>query len=256
MLPEDQAVANAKAIESEIQGLETPQSGSPTEDSQRFWAHVRHISEMFKSLKPLLRDDRARLWARFSCLCEEAKERQQKEREALRTVSLSHRDAILIEAEFARPATIFGFDPPDADELKRLGACLHNAGDMLSKCKHEMLGEHKQECFDRIQEIRGLHDIWWEHLRNSRSGKHEDTQQRIRTNLEENYERHRKASDALSRLRNHAEELREQITSAWSDDFRERAETWLSETEDKIRDIEQFLEKVEGWIREGEGKLR
>jgi F0F1-type ATP synthase membrane subunit b/b' len=119
-----------------------------------------------------------------------------------------------------------------------------------------MFGEHKQECFNRIQEVRAVQDAWWEMLTQHRSRSFEERQARIRANLEQNYERHRKAAAALESCRAHADELRDQIASAWSEDWRSRAEGWLAELEDKIRDIESSLERIEEWIREDESKLR
>lgn len=253
---EEQARDNAKAIESEIRALEIPERARSSRNFRDFWTHVRRISDMFKTLKPLLKEDRERLWGQFGSLCEAAKQEQQKEQKENTSGSAELRDQILREAETARPCTLFGFDPPDVQEMKRLSTSLRNAGGMLSRHKNEMLGEHKQECFARIQEIRQIHDIWWGELKTSRSRRHEDVQQRIRANLEGNYERHRRASETLSRLRCHTDDLREKIMSAWNDSFRGRATEWLSNTEDKIRDIEEFLKKVEEWIREDEQKLR
>lgn len=152
--------------------------------------------------------------------------------------------------------SLFGLDPPDVQEMKVLGRMLRNASSMLSKYKEEMFGEHKQECFDRIQEIRRIHDAWWDELKRHRSRKQEEFQQRVIYNLEKNYERHRKATEALRRMRNHADDLRVKIRTAWNDDFRDRAYVWLSETEDKIRYIEDSIQRIEDWIREDEEKLR
>jgi len=67
-----------------------------------------------------------------------------------------------------------------------------------------MLAEHKRECFDRIIEIRKIHEGWRSHLNGARA-------QRIRANLEKNYERTHRASEALERYRTRADELREKI---------------------------------------------
>jgi FMN-dependent NADH-azoreductase len=163
---------------------------------------------------------------------------------------------ILSEIEGSRPCDLFGFMPPDVEEMKCLGRKLRDAGQRLSSHKREMFGEHKQECFDRIQEMRKVHDAWWEMLTQHRSQSFEDRQSRIRANIDQNYERHRKAAAALESCRTHADELRNQIASAWNDDWRSRAEGWLAELEDKIRDIESSLERIEEWIREGESRLR
>jgi len=252
----EEAKANARAIEAEIQSLASGHWDWFRRQYKDFWAHAGQISQMFKTLKPLGREDRERLWEKFSSICEETKRNQQSEYESRKFKSEQHRNDIIREAESARPCSLFGFDPPDANEMKALGHVLRNASAMLSKYKEEMFGEHKQECFERIREIRRVHDSWWEELKRHRSRRQEEFQRRVRANLERNYERHRKASDALCRLRNHADNLRDKIRTAWNDDFRDRAYGWLSETEDKIRDIEESLRRIEGWIREDEEKLR
>ena len=186
---------------------------------------------------------------------DEVKSGQRRERDERQGRSRYWTDMILSEIEGSRPCSLFGFMPPDVEEMKCLGRKLRDAGQMLSRHKDEMLGEHKQECFNRIQEVRAVHDAWWEMLTQHRSQSFEERQARIRANLEQNYERHRKATAALESCRAHADELRDQIASAWNEDWRSRAEGWLSELEDKIRDIESSLERIEEWIREDESKL-
>ena len=253
---EEKARKNAREIESEIESLKSGHWDWFNRKYKDFWEHARRISYMFKTLKPLQRDDRERLWEMFDALCKEVKRKQKSEHENLKFKSERNRNEILKEAENARPCSLFGFSPPDVETMKALSRVLKNASSMLSEYKREMYGEHKQECFIRIQEIRHIHDLWWDEFKQKRSRRIEDFQQRVRANLESNYERHRKATDALRRVRNHADDLRSQIDSAWSDDFRDRAYVWLSETEDKIRDIEESIQRIEEWIREDEEKLR
>lgn len=247
---------NAEAIESAIQSLDNGHWNLFVRQYKEFWAHAREISGMFKNLKPLRREDRERLWAEFQSICDDVKRRQNEESENRQFKSAQHRNDILREAEHARPCSLFGFMPPDVQEMKALGGVLRNASKMLSEYKHEMFGEHKQECFALIQEIREIHDIWWEELKRHRSRRQEEFQERVRANLEKNYERLRKAADALEHQRSHVNDLHDQISSAWSDDFRDRAYGWLSEAEDKIRDIESSISQIEDWIHEDEDKLR
>lgn len=252
----EESKKNAKVIDSEIQALKSGHWHFFNRVYKDFWAHAREISEMFKTLKPLRKEDRERLWDRFSSVCEEVKRKQNSEHENLKTKSEQHRNSILSKIESARPCTLFGLDPPDVYEMKALGQILRDAGRMLSDHKTEMYGEHKQECFSRIQEIRKIHDIWWEHLKRHRAQRHQDFQARVRANLDRNYERHRKATQALESCRRHADKLRDDIASAWNDDWRDKAEGWLSDLEDKIRDIEKSIERIEDWIREDEEKLK
>jgi len=243
--------ANASAIESELGSLASGHwAGFMRRDYGAFWEHAKEISHTFKTLKPIRREDRERLWQKFSGLCEETRSKQNDENENRRIKSKIHRDSILDEAEHAT-LTFLG----TIDELKAAGNRLREAGLLLSKYKHEMLGEHKQECFDRIQEIRKGHDAWWEHFKGERAKRHQDFQARVRANIAANCERLQKATDALERWRGNADNLRDVINSASNDAHLEKAMGWLSEAEDKIRDIEESIGRIESWIHEDEQKL-
>lgn len=221
-----------------------------------FWAHAKQISEMFKTLKPIKKGDRENLWSKFNSVCDEANRKQTAEYETRNIKSEGHKNEIINEIRRAQPCSLFGFAPPDIQEMKHLGSVLKNAGLMLSKYKTEMLGKHKQECFESIQEMQKEHNAWWESLTGHRSRKREDFQQNVRSNIEKNHERLKKATDALDHCNDHAADLREKIRDAWSDEYRDRAEGWLSEDEDKIKDIEESIQQIENWIREDEEKLR
>lgn len=252
----EKAQANARAIEAEIHSLAGGFFGWNRAPYKEFWAHARKISSMFKERKPLHPDDRERLWDKFGSICEDVKKEQRAKYESRKNTSKLHRTNILEKAESARPHGMIGFLEPDIDEMKLLSRRLKKAGAMLSENKEEMLGEHKQECFALIQDVRRVQDAWWKELKQRRSKRQEEFQSRVRSNLQKNYERHARATDALRRTRDHANELRDKIHSAWNDDFRVRASEWLSEVEEKIRDIEESVQQIEEWIREDEKKLR
>lgn len=235
---------NAKKIAWEVEMLSSGHWDMFQRKYREFWEHAKQISQMFKTMK-LFRGDRERLWDKFSNICDGIKRKQRSEHENRKFKSENHRNTIISEIERARPCSFFGLDPPDVEEMKALGQVLRGASQMLSKYKSEMYGEHKQECFERIQEIRKVHDAWWESLKQHKSKRHEDFQAMVRANLERNYERHRKATVALESCRKHADELRDKIACAWNDDLKDKAYEWLSETEDKIRDIEQSIEGIE-----------
>jgi len=139
--------------------------------------------------------------------------------------------------------------------MKRLGRLLREAGNKLSENKHKMIAEHKQICFNEINEIRNQHDLWWEDLKRNKENKKENYKNNARENLEKNNEKLRKATNALEKLKEHRNKTQNDIDSAWNDNFRDRAYEWLSETEEKISDIEQYIEKIEDWISEDEAKL-
>ncbi len=90
----EQAKSNASSIEHEIESLRQNHTGQPHE----FWVHAKEISGMFKTLKPLLQEDREMLWAKFSFTCEAVK----KELESRRDQSKQKRDLIESKIQEAR----------------------------------------------------------------------------------------------------------------------------------------------------------
>lgn len=250
------AQTNASNIKSEIDTLESGHWDMFKRDYKSFWAHSKQISQLFKNLKPIKKEDREDLWSRFSTVCEEAKNKQQSDYQNRVWKSERHKKDIMSEIASAEVVYLPGVFAPDVKELKWQGQKLKEAARMLSEHKDEMLGEHKQECFERIQQVRRSHDAWWEDLKRQRENKHEEFQARVRNNLDKNYDRLRKATDALHSCEQSADKLRDDINSAWNADWASQASGWLSELEDKIRDIERSIERIEEWIREDEEKLR
>lgn len=49
-----------------------------------FWIHAKEISKMFKSLKPLRKEDRIELWGMYSKICEEVKENSMRDPQKLK----------------------------------------------------------------------------------------------------------------------------------------------------------------------------
>ena len=82
----------------------------------------------------------------------------------MRVGSEELRDQILKLTEKARYNVVadnvmFFLPHTTAEDMKVKGEILKTAGQMLSSNKHNMLREHKDECFGRIQEIRQTHDV-------------------------------------------------------------------------------------------------
>jgi len=250
------AKRNSKILEDEIDTLAAGYWDMFKFQYKPFWEQSNLIFGLFKSLKPLLKEDRERLWERYLDIRNTTKQKQQDEKSNRDFKSRDHRKEIIAEAERAKPCSLFGFAPPDVDEMKRLGNVLRGARRMLSEFKQEMYGEHKQECFERIEDIQKEHDYWWEELKVHRSKKQEEFVCRVQQNLEKNREKHERATDSLRRQRAHADDLRYKIDTAWNEGFISQASEWLSEAESKIEDIEGYVRKLEEWIEEDEAKLR
>jgi hypothetical protein len=343
-MPSKECGANAKTISDAIDNLKDHLSSRNYRD---FWDLVKEINVLFKSLKPIIPNDRERLWDSFSSLCDDAKSQQKNFRvrsenlmneilsdissaqppsfalsdgelrsslkdlgatlntasskfsghkhemiaehkkicfEALQSMRERHnecwarvkesqtnkrhqseylRNDILSDIESARPCELAilpgGVGLVDTDEMKAMSRLLKNAGDRLHNHKEEMLGEHKQECFHAIQEMHEVHNLWWEELRRRRDEYYEHKRfgirEKITANLENNRERLDTAKSNLVKMRASASDLQDKISSAWNDDYRDRAEGWLSELEGKIENVEEYINRILTWISEDETKL-
>lgn len=219
------------------------------------WSLASEIGSRFKGAGYPSREAQQAAWDRFQALRQRASVQAEREKDERQWKSEQHRNDILRRVENARPSSLFGFDPPDVEEMKALGRILSEAGKMLSRRKSEMLGKHKQECFLAIQGMRDIHDAWWKDLKAQRSRAQEKRRQRIQANLQKNIERLNKATEALERQHRRASELRHKIATAWNEDFASRASGWLAEAEAKIADIEASIARCQTWIEEDESRL-
>ena len=220
---------------------------------QDFWRLAKRISTLFNELKPLAREDRHLLWTRFNDLCAEVKVKQQAEYGSLESLSKGHYDEIMNLAEQA----VLAAGPPSMDtrELLDRGQNLKMAGDLLGKYKHEMLAKHKKASFDRIQEIRKNHDAAWETAHTAKVQQPAGAEDRVRKNLEANYERYRKAAGALENFQIGATQLRSFIESCGNPELVEKATAKLAETQSRIKDIAEGMRKLEKWIEVDERTL-
>jgi len=170
--------------------------------------------------------------------------------------SYDHLIAIINRARLAKVNNLVDFYPVTLDSIKQHSKLLKEAWDMLSDYEHEMTQEDKDKCFEYITNTQEELNEWFNKYKGYQADRRSDFETRIRNRLDENQERLRKANDALNRVRANMAKLEYDISSAWSDDFKDRAKGWLSEAELRARDIEEGIEKIEVWIREDKARLR
>ncbi|OQY30391.1 MAG: hypothetical protein B6244_00615 [Candidatus Cloacimonetes bacterium 4572_55] len=75
-----EAKDNAEAVDFELTNLIYDHLKKSRLDYRGFWNHARQISDMFKTINPLLREDRQQLWDRFNEIRDQVRERGEKER--------------------------------------------------------------------------------------------------------------------------------------------------------------------------------
>jgi hypothetical protein len=241
---------------------------------------IKEIQEDFKNKKIRYptKSERDAAWQRFFNLREEAYQTKRKLAEEKSKGHFNEINRLLGDADYSGfVETIMnigsmGLLQTTPDDMKWKGKKLREAGTLFKSVKHEMTREHKVEIHERIVSIRESHDAYWEQYKQyrgerakiqeekhraweERQERRKAAKERIKANIEKNEEKLSKARDALRRHQQRRDDLRDQIASAWSDSFRDRAEGWLDEAEDKISDIEQHIDRLEGWISEDESKL-
>jgi hypothetical protein len=221
---------------------------------QDFWKNARHITALFKELKPLAKSDRDLLWNEFNTLCREVKTKQKTEYGSLESLSQQHLDEILKLANLAQLPP--GSPTWEIHDLVERGQALKNAGDMLGRFKHAMIAKHKKACFEKIQEIRKTHDTAWLSVKTGTPRQQPESTSRGRKNLEENYERYRKAAGALENFQIGRGHILTFLASCEDPVKVASAKARLRETEARIKDIEDGIRKLKRWIAEDERLLK
>jgi hypothetical protein len=264
MKPEDDpweknAHDNAELLDREIRNL-VSLTGPIRENRpiitkyQDFWNKAKQITALFRQLKPLTKSDRDLLWKKFNTICGDVKEKQKAEYGILESLSQNHLDEILKLTDMAQLPS--GYPAPGIHELVERGQALKNAGDTLGRFKHAMIAKHKKVCFDKIQIIRKTHDAAWESHNAEKPKQQTGTKFRARGNLELNYERQKKAANALENFRIGRGHIRTFLVSCNDPVKAAAAKVRLAETEARIQDIEEGIRKLEKWIAEDEQILK
>jgi RecG-like helicase len=228
------------------------------------WDKAREIQEAFKSgIRYPTVAERQNAWTRFNDVRNDLSRRSNADRDSVFTGSKAWRDLIMSEIESARYSklgdVIFFFDPTTAEDMKRMGERLKEAGRRLSENKHQMLREHKDECFQRIQEVRATHDAFWGEYKKAREVRQHEHRQRISevlarvdANISSNHEKKAKAEGALERVEENIAKLHDMLGNARGDEFRERVEGWLSEAVAKRESIQESVRRIGEWIDQDE----
>ncbi len=264
MKPEDdpwlkEAHAHAEILDRAIKKLSVL-TGPIREDRpivtkyQDFWNKAKEITGLFRELKPLAKSDRDLLWKRFNDLCRDVKEKQKAEYGTLESLSQGHFDAIMKLADLAQLPP--GTKSPGIHLLVERGQALKNAGDTLGRFKHAMIAKHKKACFDKIQGIRKTHDAAWASVNTGKPKQRSEIPFRARMNLEANYERRRKAENALENFQIGRGHIRTFLASSQDPEKIAKAKIQLAETEARIKDIEEGIRRLEKWIAEDERVLK
>ena len=124
----EESKLNVSTLQREIENLKSGHWNMFKRQYREFWDHAKQISGMFKTLKPLLPQDREQLWAEFNSICEEVKREKQRESESRITDSKNKRD--LVESKI-REAYFQAKGARSSSELSEAKVLLNKALDWM-----------------------------------------------------------------------------------------------------------------------------
>lgn len=236
-------------------------------DFRPVWDKAREIQAGFNGgVRFPTPQTRQAAWERFNAQRDEASRVFDEQKEQIRDRSRKRRDDILSEADSAMydPMTdvMFFFDRTTVEEMKVKAGQLKEAFARLSGYKHEMLGEHKQECHERLQEVRESHDLWWSRYKEAQGQRHtgrqearESKKERIQTNLDKNRERLLDTEERLERIRANVEENRDKLAETSSEKWIDLYTEWIEDGEADVEKTEEWINTLHEWVRQGEEQL-
>lgn len=224
-------------------------------DSRSVWSKAAEIQSSFPLVRYPSKAAREAAWLRFNSLRDQASTRSHAERDKRFYKSKQWRDLILSDGQSAYYS--FFVDhliPPtiNVEGMKGMGETLRQAWRKFEEHKGEMIGLHKKECFEKLREAQESQDRWWADYKEASEVRWKE---RVRDNIEKLKEKLRDAYSTLAKMESGADDLRDKISSAWSDSYTERATGWLSELEEKMDRHKEHIDRLETWLREEEDKL-
>lgn len=236
------------------------------------------IQDHFKTVRYPQKFDRDEAWVKFNNIRNNAFESKNSQ---YKVKSKTHYNEIWSRLEDAdynwridslAKVVLWGEFKVSIETMKERGKMLKEAGIYFKENKMEMTKEHKAEIHEKFIEVRESHDVFWDRVKEYREEqnkiyedkkqaweekqlKSQEIKERMIANREKLKINLNKSEDFLSSLESQKSNLEDKISSAYSDNFREKHEGWLSEVEDKIREVEEQIEKFKTWIQEIDDKL-
>lgn len=225
------------------------------------WAEVRAIGEVFKRVRYPTREAREEAWDAFQLIVQQIKaDRDERTYRSERIASEIRNTAPNVGdggiaggiAELMTHMLTGGGLASGEEDLKYQSDKLREAWALFRDHKDDLLPKDRSEVRAELKKTEEtLNDAWAD----LKARKQSAWRERTETNLAKNRDKLAELVEKEARMRERETELEEKISSAWNDDFRERAEGWLSELREKLSSLREHIARVEGWIEEDEDKL-
>lgn len=139
--------------------------------------------------------------------------------------------------------------------------------------KDNMLGKHRAEAVQALRQASSSLEAAWQEWkahrqklleqyrsqkqaeREARAAKRQAWQNRVREKISRLEDQLERLGSALERRKSNLARLEEMQSSARSDAYRERVETWIGEEQERIEEVRNRILRTEGWLSELKAKL-
>lgn len=247
---------NANTIEHEIDALKDGHRNDFKRQYREFWNHAKRISELFKTMKPLVRDDRDRLWSKFNDICNEVKRNQKQERLEQQVYSKVKRNLIEERIKQAYFSADPSHDPVYLSEASRL---LNEALEMMksgpSESDTKLLKEDREILWGMWQEAKEKLRYARQEIREQERKKYEERQMRRNELIQRWTDLVSKNEGVIARLQEQIDRLEDEVSNARSDEYADRVRGWIEEKYQKIRDINETNRELEDKIESVKSKM-
>ena len=190
------------------------------------------INEAFGNEGRLTKEDREECWEAYTSALDEVKNCRQ----ALQNSDYDRASQAVSEAVWAANND----KPREAKEL------IKQAQQIMKDCYL-----HK----DQRQTLRDDLDTAWDTATSHQEEKHKEWLQRQEDGIARLEEALDKAENAADRVRNNISDNESKLYGECSDNYRERVEGWISEGQDKLRDIEDSISSLNNKIADARSRL-
>lgn len=238
-------------------------------DWRPVWEAARELQALFDD-RPMFpsREERETAWRRLNELRDEAGRVSREEFEDVKQMSTFYRGHLMSDlSDVAVDPSVF--QPLDAilgsataEDMKQLSLRLNAIQRQFSEWKDKLISVHKQEIFDRIQEVRAMHQrFWtarneaWERQKEHREARRTAFVARVQSNIERNRERLAKAESIEERILDNISENHSKLSHARTVEFAARVRSWIENDEGELEGIREHIARVRNWIREDEERL-
>jgi len=233
--------------------------GSQVHDWAPVWAKAEAIQAAFRSgVRYPSQEHRDQTWTRFNNLRNEVTHRANLDRERTFSVSKDWRDRIMAKIEQARLGQLVRrIAPVVADNVEQPEEHLRHADRMFSDNKHQMLLEHRDECLERIEEVRVHTNLAGEHVRaDAGLVEYHTGIEHILCMIENNISRNRdtklKALRSVESSESKISRLSELLDRARIDSYRTQIEAWLADAQARKESVEESVWQLNEWIQHDE----